>query len=104
MHWKAIAIIGGFTLVLWLVLYLPGRWLGRAMLQRLPTGAVGRQRVTQIGLALYLIVALILVTGLAFISSWMGRVFLVLGCILFSTVCEVILKRFGISALRDPQR
>lgn len=101
MYWEAMAIIGGFTLALGLILYLPGRWLGRAMLQRLPIDAAGRQRVTPIGLALYLIVTLILVTGLAFISTAMAKVLLFLGCILFSTVCEAILKRFGIAAFKD---
>ena len=68
MNWEAVRIIGALTLILGLILIVPGIFLGRWIARR-RRGTSLAMRITRTGCAVYGIQVLILVVGCIFLEN-----------------------------------
>ena len=108
MNWEALLVIGSFTILAGLLLYVPGRWWAKRQIKNAPDGSVGKARVTRAGYLFFGIMIGLLFLGFAqahiapssrlgeFVSTRMGRLVLFGGIVAASFVIEKILGRAGI--------
>ena len=112
MNWEALLVIGSFTILLGLLLYVPGRWWAKRQLKNAPDGSVGKARVTQVGYLFFGIMIGLLFFGFAqehmapssrlgaLVSTRIGRLTLFGGIVAASFLIEKMLGRAGIELVR----
>ena len=113
MNWEALLVIGGFTILLGLLLYLPGRWWARRQLAKSPDGSPAKARVTRAGYLFFGIMIGLLFIGFSqehiaptsslgeFVSNRGGRWIFAGAILAIAVVIEKILARAGIELLRQ---
>jgi uncharacterized Tic20 family protein len=76
MNLEALLAIGIFTLILGLILIVPGLWWARRKAKRLPDNANGKKKVTLFGVFYYgvFILFLLVATSLRYISPEISRI------------------------------
>lgn len=112
MNWEAVLVIGGFSVLLGIVLYVPGRWWAKRKLREAPAASAARVRVTRAGLVFYGIMILFLMIGLfqehlapqsrigEFVSTRVGRLAFVGAYVGVSVLIENMLTRLGFTFVR----
>ena len=112
MNWEVLLVIGSFTTLLGLLLYVPSRWWAKRQLKNVPDGSVGKARVTRAGYLFFGIMIGLLFFGFAqehiapssrlgeFVSTRIGRLTLFGGIVAASFLFEKMLGRVGIELVR----
>lgn len=107
MHWKALLVIGIFSLVFGLILYLPARWWLRRRLRKAPPDSSDHWRITPLGLVVYGVMVAVMMTGFSlqylaphtwaghFVSTSHGRIVFTAALVVVWSVLEVVLTANG---------
>lgn len=96
MDWKIIAILGIGSVVIGLILYIPGHFLAKYLLRRTAPTSIQRKRITALGALVYGTLVCALVAGFAqgHLSphTWFGQLMSnVGGQFLYGTVLTVVM-------------
>lgn len=114
MHWEAVFVIGGFSLVFGLVLYLPARWWARRRLRAMPQESIGRSRITPLGWVVYGLMTVVMMLGFSlqhlapetwpgrFVSTSRGMLIFVVVLAAAWSALEALLASFGLRCWERP--
>jgi hypothetical protein len=113
--WEAVVVIGGFCVLLGLLLYLPARLWAKHRLRNAPAESAARLQVTSAGLAFaVLTVGLTLAGSLQsylapetefgqFLATGVGRVLFVGAAAIVSGIVAMVLELLGFTLFRRPR-
>jgi ABC-type xylose transport system permease subunit len=105
-------VIGGFTVLAGMLLYIPGRWWAKRQLRNAPDESIGKARVTRAGYLFFAIMIGLLLIGFAqehiapssrlgeFVSTRAGRLVFLGSFAAAGFVIENLLARAGIKLVR----